>query len=183
MKLYTKTGDDGQTGLIGGSRVSKDHLRVEAYGTVDELNAALGFAACGCESEADRHTRELLERLQHVLFDLGADLAHASLEESEARVTAAHAEAIEVEIDRVDGPLPELHNFILPGGCELAGRLHLARTICRRAERRVVSLQQDGSVGVVAVVLLNRLGDLLFALARLANQNAGVNDVTWNPNQ
>lgn len=178
MNLYTRTGDDGTTGLYGGGRTTKDAIRVEAFGTVDELNSALGLAATTCEqAELSR----IIAVLQPRLFDLGADLctpldAHAP---KEVRITPRHVEELENLIDEVAGKLEPLKTFVLPGGCELAARLHLARTVCRRAERLIVALAHNEPVGEGVVPYINRVSDLLFAMARRANQLAGVDDVPW----
>ncbi len=179
MKLYTRTGDDGSTGLYGGARTTKDALRVEAYGTVDELNSALGVAAVVCQ---DAQLADILTRLQSRLFDLGADLCtpnDAGKLPHEVRITPAHVTELEGLIDTVSGQLPPLKTFILPGGCELAARLHLARTVSRRAERCIVALAHAEPVGEGVVPYINRVSDLLFAMARRANQQAGVDDVPW----
>ena len=179
MKIYTKTGDDGQTGLFAGPRVSKDDPRIEAYGTVDELNAVLGLARCqSLPPEIDT----ILARLQNELFDLGAELATPN---PKARgtdlISAAHIEALEKAIDHFDADLPPLKTFILPGGTPSAAWLHLARTVCRRGERRLVALmtQAGEQIAPLPLVYLNRLSDLLFVLARAANQTAGKPDVRW----
>lgn len=185
MKLYTRTGDDGSTGLHGGTRVSKTDPRVEAFGQCDELNAAIGLACCAAQPQRDELIIECLDELQRLLFEIGADLATPS--DSSARtkvspVTEADITQLEKWIDAAIARVPEQKTFILPGGSELAARLHLARTICRRVERRVLALPQASSPRPQAnVVYLNRAGDLLFALARLANHNAGVPDVPWHP--
>lgn len=179
MKIYTKKGDEGDTGLLGGERVSKDSPRVEACGTVDELNAALGLARAEPLSEDfDR----LLERLQHELFRLGAELATGgSFARSIGMISPDHVEALEQEIDRHEAALAELRQFILPGGTRAAAALHLARTVCRRAERRLVAaIQSQGEdISPTTLIYLNRLGDLLFVLARSANAEAGQSDVPW----
>jgi cob(I)alamin adenosyltransferase len=177
MKLYTKTGDDGSTGLFGGQRVGKDEARVEAYGTVDEANAALGCAHAVC---SDPTLRTDLEALMGRLFDLGADLATPG--SADRRIGQTACDDLERLIDRTEVGNTPLKTFILPGGCELAARLHLARAIVRRAERRVVPLVRRGEVEPAGLVYLNRLGDLLFALARRANRQAGVEDVPWQSN-
>lgn len=177
MKIYTKTGDQGETGLFGGPRVRKDDPRIEAFGDIDELNAALGVARCeSLEEPLDR----LLKAIQSELFDLGAQLASPGPARPTApHVTAAHIERLEQAIDEYDGKLPPLRAFILPGGVRAAALLHAARTICRRAERRVVTLSQQAEIADEAVIYLNRLSDLLFVLARAANQAAGQGDVLW----
>lgn len=177
MKLYTKTGDDGTTGLFGGQRVGKDDLRVEAYGTVDEANAALGCAHAACTDAAFRAD---LEAVMSRLFDLGADLATPA--ESDTQVDRIDADAcadLERRIDAAEAENEPLANFILPTGCELAARLHLARVVVRRAERCVTPLVRDEAVSQDVLVYLNRLSDLLFAWARRANRLAGVDDVPW----
>ncbi|MEM6553364.1 MAG: cob(I)yrinic acid a,c-diamide adenosyltransferase [Planctomycetota bacterium] len=182
MKLYTKRGDDGETDLFGGQRVAKDQLRVEAYGSVDELNAALGLAIAACGGNEQTRVRGVLQGLQHRLFDLGADLAtppDAAGAGKVRRIVMEDVEPLEKQIDDLDAGLPALRAFILPGGTELAARLHVARTVARRAERRVVSLMQAEEVGEPIAKYLNRISDLLFVLARAANQAAGVEDVAW----
>jgi cob(I)alamin adenosyltransferase len=179
VKIYTKTGDDGKTGLLASGRLSKDAPRIEAYGTVDELNAALGVArASGIGEPEDA----LLAAIQDELFHLGAALADPDpAGRFHHSITAAHCERLERVIDDLDAKVEPLTAFILPGGTPAAAQLHLARTICRRAERRVVTLAQTGgeSVPEAAIIYLNRLGDLLFVLARLVNRLAGVLDVPW----
>ena len=176
MKIYTRKGDDGTTGLLGGTRVQKHVLRVEAYGTVDELNAALGLAASGC---SDEELGAILTTLRHELFELGAQLAAPADSNSPTRIGAPQVDALEKHIDRIWDQLTPLKYFILPGGSELSSRLHLARAISRRAERLVVALAQKETVDGGLVIYLNRLSDLLFAMARRANQLEGVQDVVW----
>lgn len=179
-KIYTKTGDDGTTGLFGGERVRKDSIRIEAYGTVDELNSAVGVAA----STAPDDLRELLKQLQISLFVLGADLA-TPLEQKITykipRVEESDVKRLESLIDEHTAQLAPLKNFILPGGTQTAASLHLARTICRRAERLLVTLRDSEDIGEHDLIYLNRLSDLLFTLARRANQMEGVGDVEWVP--
>jgi cob(I)alamin adenosyltransferase len=180
-KIYTRTGDTGDTGLFGGGRVPKDHPRVDAYGTVDELNASLGWARTQID---DTWIGERLETVQHDLFVLGADLATPPSEEGRPEPSTpvlplARVEAMEAWIDEADTELPELRVFVLPGGTEGAAALHLARTVCRRAERAVTYLTHSEHVSQGVVPYLNRLSDLLFALARLANHRAGAGDVEW----
>ena len=183
MRLYTKTGDDGTTGLFGGVRVNKDSERVEAYGTVDELNAVLGLVrASGAPAEID----ELLEAIQNDLFAVGAEIACAPGKEVRLAcdpVGDGRIAALEQAIDRADSALPALKNFVLPGGSPSAAALHHARTVCRRAERLLVRTGRSGSLRNELVIYLNRLSDLLFALARRANQLAGIPDVPWQPRQ
>ncbi len=183
MKIYTKTGDEGQTGLFGGPRVAKDHPRIEAYGTVDELNAAVGVArSIGPSNDVDL----LLERIQNELFDVGAELATPDAEQrGMIKIGQRHIAELESAIDRFDADLPVLKQFILPGGTQLAAHLHLARTICRRAERRLQTLttHTDQVASPLLLVYLNRLSDLFFVLARAANAAAGVADVPWKPSE
>lgn len=178
MKIYTKTGDAGETGLFGGPRVRKDSPRIEAYGTVDELNAVLGLARCGpLPGEIDA----LLARVQHELFDLGAELATPEPARlGTATLGPAHVAALEAAIDHHEAALEPLSEFILPGGTRPAAELHLARTVCRRAERRLVALWASERISGQLIVYLNRLGDLLFVLARAANRAAGRPDVPWH---
>lgn len=177
MKLYTKTGDDGETGLFGGPRVRKNSPRIEAYGTVDELNAVVGVVRThGPPADLD----ELLARIQNELFDLGAELATPEPAKfGIAGATDAHVAALEREIDRYEAELEPLRQFILPGGTPAAAALHLARVVCRRAERCVVTLTETEALSPNTVIYLNRLSDLLFVLARAANRRAGVADVPW----
>lgn len=179
MKIYTRTGDTGSTGLFGGPRVSKDDDRIEAFGTVDELNAAIGLArSAALKPPLDGQ----LARIQHELFSMGAQLATPNPDDHQLpTIGTAHIERLEQWIDQYEAELPELKNFILPAGDLGASQLHLARAICRRAERRVVTLQRrDGqSVANELVTYLNRLGDLLFVLTRVANRDAGVPEVPW----
>ena len=178
MKIYTKTGDAGETGLFGGPRVRKDHARIEAFGTVDELNSELGIV----RTHAPAATFDpLLRRIQNELFDLGAQLATPG--QADERITATHVASLEAEIDRHEEELEPLKNFILPAGTPLAAAIHVARTVCRRAERRVVTLagQPGATIPANAIEYLNRLGDLLFVLARVANRRAGVIDDPWHP--
>ncbi|MEM7625518.1 MAG: cob(I)yrinic acid a,c-diamide adenosyltransferase [Planctomycetota bacterium] len=186
MKLYTKRGDAGLTDLYGGQRVGKDHLRVEAYGTVDELNSLIGLVLSG----ADDELAGPLESIQSRLFEIGADLAtpHGEVDEqgnetgrgsTVPRVGEAQVSELENWIDAVCEPVPAMQHFVLPGGSEAAARLHVARTVCRRAERMCVALTHHEPIGDHVIVYLNRLSDLLFAMARRANQLAGVSDVPW----
>jgi len=180
MKIYTKTGDAGDTSLFGGQRVPKDALRIEAYGTVDELNSMLGLALAEGPDDA---TRAALLDIQSQLFTLGADLAtpRSVTRKEIRRIEARDSAWLEREIDRVDGRLKPLRSFILPGGSPLAARLHCARTVCRRAERVVVRLSRNEDVGEGMTMYLNRLSDLLFVLARHANQSSGVAEIRWKP--
>jgi cob(I)alamin adenosyltransferase len=181
MKIYTKTGDGGETGLFGGGRVPKDDARVEAYGAVDELNASIGLArALGPAPEIDAE----LGRIQVELFAVGAELA--TPQDSRARdvipgVRGTWAEALEERMDAWDAELPALTAFVLPGGSPVAAALHVARGTCRRAERRAVSLSHHAPVDPNVIVYLNRLSDFLFEAARMANLRAGVTETLWQP--
>lgn len=182
MKIYTKTGDSGMTGLFGGVRVEKTAARVGAYGTVDELNATIGAARA---TKLDAFTDGVLARVQVELFTLGAELACVPGKEDKLGMElleARDAEALERAIDEADEGLPPLKHFVLPGGSAQAAALHLARTVCRRAEREVLGIgDEDAEPRRELVVYLNRLSDLLFVLARRANVEAKVDDVPWVP--
>ncbi len=182
MKIYTRTGDDGTTGLFGGARVHKASLRVVAYGTVDEVNAHLGFAR---STGLGMFTDDVLQRVQVDLFTLGAELACAPGSEEKLRrplLQDADVERLEHAIDAAETRLTPLQTFILPAGCQQAAALHVARTVCRRAERTLLVIEDDPPRGIL-VVYLNRLSDLLFVLARLANLENGVADVPWAPHK
>jgi cob(I)alamin adenosyltransferase len=177
VKIYTKTGDKGETGLFGNDRVSKASKRIEAYGTVDELNSVLGIVrSLNPPPEIDA----IVEAIQGDLFTLGADLATPyDSNSSVPRIQAAEVQRIEKYIDEIDPKLQPLKHFILPGGTNVAAMLHFARTVCRRAERRVVKLAKKEEIGEQAIVYLNRLADLLFVLARYANNLGGRMEKTW----
>lgn len=181
MKIYTKTGDAGETGLYGADRVGKDHPRVEAYGTVDEANSAIGLARSLLPQEhLDLH--DLLERIQNALFDLGADLATrmgSPYEKNIARMDTEDVEHLEGLIDRYMEESPPFRGFILPGGHPAAAALHLARTVVRRAERKVVALSREEPVNPETLRYLNRLSDLLFVLARVVNAREGIREEEW----
>jgi cob(I)alamin adenosyltransferase len=181
MPIYTRTGDAGETGLFGGGRVPKDHVRVQAYGDVDELNSALGVARA---AQPVHFMDELLEAIQRDLFALGGHLAtpdpdrvRTALEKAE--LGADRIAAFERVMDEADRELPPLRAFVLPAGTPKAAALHLARTVCRRAERSVVRLSHEADVPELFLVYLNRLSDMLFTLARVANHRDGAGDVTW----
>ncbi len=178
-KIYTKTGDGGQTGLIGGKRVPKNNIRVEAYGTVDEANALLGVLLAHYPFFPHR---EELEQMQHRLFDVGAILARQSGGQADPRVDITESDVTHFEelIDELDKELAPQTQFILPGGSELAGWLHVVRTTVRRAERRVTTVMQHDEVPLIVVKYLNRLSDYLFTLARAVNKEFGVNDIPWH---
>jgi cob(I)alamin adenosyltransferase len=182
MKIYTRTGDDGTTGLFGGGRVRKSDARIESYGTVDELNAALGVARVAVTGGHSKSIGDAVARVQHELFVVGAHLATPEDSPSTSSLPLldeAMIGRLEMEIDAAEAELEPLRKFILPGGCELAARLHLARTICRRAERVLVEFAMDRPVSTTIVTYLNRLSDWLFVMARLANSRAGVADIAW----
>lgn len=176
MKLYTKRGDDGTTGLVGGSRVSKGDVRVAAYGEVDECNAAVGAVLAACRDEG---ITTVLQRIQSELFTLGSELATPEGQTPVVAVGDEHVAHLEACIDEAEGEVTPLKNFVLPGGSEVASRLHLARAVCRRAERAAVTLSQQQSVRSHSLVYLNRLSDLLFVLARLGNHREGVVETPW----
>jgi cob(I)alamin adenosyltransferase len=180
MKIYTKGGDAGQTGLFGGLRVAKSDLRVSAYGEVDELNAVLGL----CRTAAlPMEVEQSLKAVQDQLFTLGSELATPEPEKVRMKLPTTQQswiDAMEQQIDAIDAEVPPLRQFILPGGTVAAAQLHLARTVCRRAERAVVALHAHEPVQGLGLQYLNRLSDLLFMQARLANHRARVADVAWN---
>jgi len=181
FRIYTRTGDEGATGLFGGGRVSKDHPRVQAYGDVDELNSVLGVVRATVP--ADFHDA-LLESIQRDLFSIGGHLATPDPEKvrealSKAELSEERVTAFEQAIDAADAELPPLRAFVLPAGTPKAAVLHQARTVCRRAERSVVHLAHNEDVPQLFITYLNRLSDLLFTLARLANHRGGSGDVTW----
>lgn len=180
-KIYTKAGDDGTTGLGDGTRRPKDHIRVESYGVVDELNSVLGLLLA---HHPDSVERDLLVGISNDLFDVGADLcipiADEENEGAHLRVTPKQVEKIEKAIDRLNAPLPPLTSFVLPGGSPAAAWCHLARTVCRRAERAVVSLSKSEPVNPLVQIYLNRLSDLFFVLSRVLN-DMGKADILWRP--
>ena len=183
MKIYTKTGDAGETGLFGGPRVRKSAARVEAYGDVDELNAAIGLVRAGVE---DPELDAELARIQSELFCVGADLATPAGAKARSAVPAvepAWIERLERAIDAWEGELPPLTRFVLPGGTRAAAALHLARTVCRRAERRAVALAAEAEVSPVVLAYLNRLSDALFVAARIANHRAQRREPEWDPSR
>lgn len=177
MKIYTKTGDDGTTGLFSGKRVPKSSPRVEAYGTVDELNSVLGIALSACSHDIMKAD---LARVSNTLFILGSDLATPPEPKPKwevKRIGGEHIALLEKKIDEYTALLPELKNFILPGGCMVSAYLHQARTICRRAERRAITLSENENIGNYAVKYLNRLSDYLFTAARYANMLNKTGDI------
>jgi cob(I)alamin adenosyltransferase len=183
-RIYTKMGDKGETHLAGGQRVPKDSLRIECYGTVDELNAFIGMA---CVSAAEKlpELAAILRRVQHELFNLGSILATKpqDVHPKQARITSAEISQLEKEIDRMNADLAPLRSFVLPGGSRLNTELHACRTVCRRAERIAVALAREEDIPAEAIQYLNRLSDALFVWSRWANHTLGVEEVLWQPNQ
>ncbi len=186
MKIYTRKGDSGETSLFGGKRVGKDDLRVEAYGTVDELNSVLGLAVASLPDDV-QDWRAALVDVQSDCFTIGAMLATpktgAAKPEHIPELSQRRIEDIEDGIDRLDEELEPLESFVLPGGSISAAALHLARSVCRRAERQVVALGQSAEIEPVVIKYLNRLSDFLFTLARAANARQGIPDVKWHPTE
>lgn len=182
MKIYTKTGDKGQTSLFGGERVWKDHLRIKAYGSVDEVNSFIGLAVTEIQ---DDQLKTTLKEIQNRLFVVGSDLASPKQKENaKFKIPRVNEEFIifaEKKIDYFNEKLPELKHFILPGGTKGAALMHTARTVCRRAEREVISLSKETEIGINIIVFLNRLSDLLFVLARYENFVNNTPDVEWKP--
>lgn len=181
MKIYTRRGDRGETDLFGGGRVAKDDLRVAAYGDVDELNACVGVAAAASDQD---DLRAFMHQIQNSLFDLGSQLATPRVSQQKKHghpcVEIERVEELEREIDRLEDELEPLTSFILPGGSATAAALHHARTVCRRAERSAVALDRAESLEPAIVQYLNRLSDLLFTMARVANSRSGISDITWS---
>ena len=177
-KIYTRGGDAGQTSLGDGSRVSKLDLRLVAYGTVDELNSALGVVLAAHPPD---EIRLVLERVQNELFDVGADLSVPLGRDGRLRVAQSQVDRLEADCDRFNAKLPELRSFVLPGGTQEAAGLHVARTICRRAERETLRAAQEHDLDPLTGIYLNRLSDLLFVLARAANAAAGRDEPLWRP--
>jgi cob(I)alamin adenosyltransferase len=177
-RIYTRTGDAGETSLGDGSRVQKLDPRIEAFGAVDELNSLIGLALA---AEVDADQRATLERIQNELFDLGADLSVPFQADGRLRVEQGAVDRLEAECDRFNANLAPLKSFVLPGGEEVAARLQVARAVCRRAERETLRASQQVEINPLAIVYLNRLSDLLFILARAANANAGGAEPLWKP--
>ena len=185
-RIYTRGGDKGETALAGGQRVAKDAPRIEAYGTVDELNAWIGMARFTAQqSPALAPLAEILLRVQHELFNLGSMLATLpqDLHPKQARITAREIEMLETEIDKMNADLPALRSFVLPGGCRINAELHLCRTVCRRAERATVTLSRTEGAPEEAVRYLNRLSDALFVWSRWASRALNADEVLWRPNE
>ena len=178
MKIYTKTGDDGNTGLQGDFRISKSHPRIMAYGTVDEANAAIGIVLT---NSLDNDVSQLLSQIQNDLFLLGSDLSNQNLNDLKNRVSLDMIEKLEGSIDKFESELPAITNFILPGGNVAAAQIHQVRTIVRRAETLVVKLSDKDEINSNCIKYLNRLSDLMFVMGRLINKRNGVEDIIWKP--
>jgi cob(I)alamin adenosyltransferase len=181
MKIYTRTGDDGTTGLIGGSRVKKHNIRLEAYGTIDELNSYIGVIR---SMQTNAHTDQVLEMIQNKLFVIGANLAtdeSIDLIRKQLPCKKADIELLENEMDEMSKCLPELRNFILPGGGQVSSFCHVARTVCRRAERRMVELAENKEVDPLLIKFVNRLSDYLFVLSRKLNLDQNTPEILWYP--
>ena len=178
MKIYTKTGDDGNTGLQGNLRISKSHPRIISYGTVDEANAALGVVL---SNSIDEDIKKILIEIQNDLFLVGADLSNPNLNDLKNRVSLSSVEKLESYIDQFEEELPLLTNFILPGGNAAAAQIHYTRTIIRRAETLVVQLSEKDEINSNCIRYLNRLSDLFFVLGRVVNKRNGVSDTVWKP--
>jgi len=181
MKIYTRTGDDGTTGLIGGSRVKKHNIRLESYGTIDELNSYIGLI---CSMQNDQHTNSILEIIQNKLFVIGANLAtedSIQLTRKQLPCKKADIEMLEKEMDQMNAVIPELRNFILPGGSQVASFCHVARTVCRRAERKIVELSESAEVDSNLIKFVNRLSDYLFVLSRKLNIDQNIPEILWSP--
>jgi cob(I)alamin adenosyltransferase len=176
VKIYTKTGDDGTTGLIGNIRVKKSNPRIAAYGAVDELNAALGMIL---SSKLGKDIRNLLTKIQNDLFVVGADLANPNLKNKSNRVTSKMVSFLEKEIDSLEEKLPQITFFILPGGDLIASQIHLARAICRRSETNIAKLSETKKINNESLIYINRLSDLLFVVARTINKRKKISDVAW----
>ncbi len=181
-KIYTRTGDGGETSLVNGTRVSKHSRRPSAFGEVDEANSVIGLARLYCKTDSRQMADAMLGRIQNDLFDLGADLATPDTGQPALRMTTDHIERLEAEIDAMNADMESLNSFILPGGSEASAWLHLARTVVRRAERQITKLATEEMVSDAAIKYINRLSDHLFVLARKLNEN-GKTDVLWRPGE
>lgn len=178
MKIYTKTGDDGTTGIQGGTRISKSSTRIQAYGNVDEINSVIGIVL---SNDLDEDISKILVKIQNELFVLGSDLSNANLNEQKNRINSIMVKGLESDIDILESELPPITNFILPGGTPESSYVHLARTISRRAETLVVGLSKEEKINESCIQYLNRLSDLLFVIARVLNKRKNVKDVIWKP--
>jgi cob(I)alamin adenosyltransferase len=178
MKIYTKSGDKGKTSLLGGAKVEKSHMRIEAYGTIDELNSYIGLV---CDQEINRQRTTLLRGIQNELFIIGSHLASGSAQDTSKlpQLTPELVHALEQAIDTMDQQLPELRNFLLPGGHQSVSFCHIARCVCRRAERRIVALSVTEEVSPLVITYLNRLSDYLFVLARKMGQELNAEEIPW----
>ena|SRR3989344_4023137 len=180
MKIYTKTGDKGQTSLIGGTRVPKHHIRIESYGTVDELNSYIGLIR---DQQIDEHSKSILIEIQDRLFTIGSSLA-SDPEKSKMKIPdlkESDVELLEKEMDEMDKTLPEMKSFVLPGGHTTVSYCHLARCVCRRAERLTIHLSEDSFVSDLVIKYLNRLSDYLFVLSRKLSQDLNAKEIPWKP--
>jgi cob(I)alamin adenosyltransferase len=184
-RIYTKTGDKGETGLVGGQRVSKDTQRIEVYGTVDELNSFVGLVRISARDNGLDALELIFERIQHELFNLGSVLATlpADLHPNQPRITRETIEQLEREIDQFNESLAPLRSFVLPGGTRICAELHVCRTVCRRAERALVTLSHEEEIPIEALLYLNRLSDAMFVWSRWVNQALGVEEAVWQPNK
>jgi len=178
LKIYTKTGDKGDTGLQGGKRISKSSDRIRAYGNVDEVNSVLGLVL---SNKIDHDVEELLKKIQNELFVLGSDLSNLDIDDKQNRISKNMIEELEKKIDEYEKELPPLSNFILPGGADSASLVHLARTVTRRAETNVVTLSKTEKINTECQVYLNRLSDLFFVIARVINKRSKTPDIIWEP--
>ncbi len=181
MKIYTRTGDDGTTGLVGGTRVKKYNIRLEAYGTIDELNSYVGLIR---SMQTDQRADKMLEMIQNKLFVIGANLATEDsivLIKKQLPCSTNDIELLEKEMDEINKDLPELRNFILPGGCQASSFCHVARTVCRRAERRIVELSESAEVDANLIKYVNRLSDYLFVLSRKVTLDQKAPEILWSP--
>ena len=178
MKIYTKTGDDGTTGIQGGKRIPKSHQRIVAYGSIDEVNAQIGVIL---SNKIDDDIKEILTKIQNDLFVAGADLSNPDLNDDKNRVTQEMIDYLEQKIDTLEQDLPPITNFILPGGSQVGALIHSARTITRRAETQIVMLTEVEEINNLCINYVNRLSDLLFVLGRTANKRQGFPDVVWKP--
>ncbi len=184
-RIYTKTGDQGETGLVGGQRVSKDAQRIEVFGTVDELNSFVGLVRISASDHKLVELELIFERIQHELFNLGSVLATMpqDLHPKQPRITKETIDQLEREIDHYNGNLSPLRSFVLPGGTRICAELHVCRTICRRAERALVTLSHNEEIPFEAMLYLNRLSDAMFVWSRWVNQALGVEEALWQPNK
>ena len=184
-RIYTRTGDQGETGLVGGQRVPKDAQRIEVFGTVDELNSFVGLARISARESGLNELEIIFERVQHELFNLGSVLATLpqDLHPKQPRITKETIEQLEREIDHYNASLPSLRSFVLPGGSRICAELHVCRTVCRRAERTLVTMSHAEEIPIEAMLYLNRLSDAMFVWSRWVNQALGVEESLWQPNK